>query len=110
MTVEGGVVQSCSRSGGKHGWQLYSISRWSAEDGKKLKRQLEIEVEEKQNKQIYWDDVAMFCYPEAYELGIREMTAEDVIEVDNLSELVALDDSYQKYLEDKSDESKAGED
>lgn len=98
MTVEDGIVKSCSRTGGKSGWQLYSISRWSAEDGKKLKRHLEIEFEKKENRQIYWDDVAMFCYPEEYELGIREMQAGDIIEVDNLSELVELDDSYKKYL------------
>ena len=30
MDVEDGVVKSCSRTGGSHGWQLYSISRWTA--------------------------------------------------------------------------------
>lgn len=98
MTVENGVVTKCSRTGGRSGWQLFSISRWSAEDAKKLKRHLEIEFEEKQNRQIYWDDVAMFCYAEAYELGIREMRAGDIIEVDDLKELAALDCSYEKYL------------
>lgn len=98
LTVEDGIVKSCSRIGGKSGWQLYSISRWNAEDGKKLKRHLEIEFERKENRQIYWDDVAMFCYPKEYELGIREMQAGDIIEVDNLSELAELDNSYEKYL------------
>lgn len=100
QTVENGIVVSCSRNGGERGWQLYSISRWTAEDGKKLKKHLEIEFEEKENRQIYWDDVAMFCYPEEYRLGIREMKASDVIEIDNLEELAALDKSYEKYLED----------
>ena len=67
--VEDGIVVSCSRNGGKGGWQLYSISRWSKEDGKRLKHHLEVEFEEKKNRQIYWDDVAMFCYPEEYRLG-----------------------------------------
>ena len=98
LTVEDGIVKSCSRIGGKSGWQLYSISRWNAEDGKKLKRHLEIEFEQKENRQIYWDDVAMFCHPNEYELGIKEMKTGDIIEVDNLSELVALDNSYEKYL------------
>lgn len=98
QTVKDGVVVSCSRNGGKQGWQLYSISRWTKEDGKKLKKHLEIEFEEKKNRQIYWDDVAMFCYQNEYQLGIREMRKEDVIEVDNLEELVALDKFYQKYL------------
>ena len=43
----------------------------------------------------------MFCYPEEYQLGIRPMKADGIIEVDNLSELIALDDSYTKYLEEK---------
>ena len=96
QTVENGIVTACSRTGGKGGWQLYSISRWTAEDGKKLKRHLEIEFEQKENRQIYWDDVAMFCYPEEYQLGIRPMNKDDIIEVDNLSELIALDASYKK--------------
>ena len=101
QTVENGIVTACSRTGGKGGWQLYSISRWTAEDGKKLKRHLEIEFEQKKNRQIYWDDVAMFCYPEEYQLGIRPMNKDDIIEVDNLSELIALDASYKKYVEGK---------
>lgn len=100
QTVEDGIVVSCSRTGGSRGWQLYSISRWTEADGKRLKRHLEIEFEEKKNKQIYWDDVAMFCYPQEYKLGIRPMNAGDIIEVDNLDELIALDNSYAKYRED----------
>ena len=104
MTVENGIVTACSRTGGKGGWQLYSISRWTAEDGKRLKHHLEIEFEQKKNRQIYWDDVAMFCYPEEYQLGIRPMNRDDIIEVDNLSELAQLDSSYEKYLGGNSDE------
>ena len=101
QTVENGIVTACSRTGGKGGWQLYSISRWTAEDGKKLKRHLEIEFEQKKNRQIYWDDVVMFCYLEEYQLGISPMNKDDIIEVDNLSELIALDASYKKYAEEK---------
>lgn len=99
QTVKDGIVTSCSRTGGEGGWQLYSISRWTAEDGRKLKHLLEVEFEEKQNRQIYWDDVAMFCHPNEFELGIRPMDSADIIEVDNLSELIALDESYKKYEE-----------
>lgn len=95
MTVENGIVTSCSRTGGKNGWQLYSISRWSEEDGKKLKKHLELEFKEKNNRQIYWDDVAMFCHAEEYKLGISPMKSSDVIEIDNLDELIALDPSYK---------------
>lgn len=97
MTVEDGIVTSCSRDGGKGGWILYSISRWTAEDGKKLKKHLEIEFEEKKNHQIYWDDVAMFCHKDEYELGIRQMQVGDIVEIDNLSELAEIDAAYAEY-------------
>ena len=99
QTVKDGIVTFCSRTGGKGGWQLYSISRWTAEDGRKLKHHLEVEFEQKKNRQIYWDDVVMFCYPTEYQLGIKPMNKGDLIEVDNLSELIKLDGSYKKYME-----------
>lgn len=96
LTVDDtGVVTECSRTGGEKGWQLYSVSRWNEADGRRLKKHLEIQFEEKKNHQIYWDDVALFCYPEEYQLGIREMKADDILEIDNFSELVAVDESYQ---------------
>lgn len=98
MEVEAGVVRSCSRTGGSHGWQLYSISRWSAEDGKKLRRHLEYEFN-RGNRQIYWDDVALFCHFKEYRLGIREMQKSDIVEIDGLDELIAIDHSYQRYLQ-----------
>lgn len=97
LTVKDGIVEKCSRTGGSKGWQLYSVSRWSRQDGIKLKRHLEIEFEEKKNTGIYWDDVALFCYPEEYRLGIKEMNRGDIIEIDNLHELIQIDASYQKY-------------
>ena len=98
MQVENGIVVSCSRTGGNHGWQLYSISRWSAEDGRRLRRHLELEFEVKKNRQIYWDDVALFCHPEKYRLGIRPMEKGDIIEIDSLEELAAADPSYGALL------------
>lgn len=98
LQVENDIVTGCSRTGGNKGWQLYSISRWSSEDGKQLRKHLEIEFDEKQNHQIYWDDVAMFCYPNEYRLGIRKMQKGDIIEIDNLSELAEIDKSYKVYL------------
>ncbi len=99
LTVEDDVVTACSRTGGERGWQLFSVSRWSAEDGAKLRKHLELEFEEKKNTQIYWDDVALFCHPEDYELGIQQMSRSDIVEIDNLSELIQIDQSYAPYAE-----------
>lgn len=93
-TAENGIVTSCSRTGGSEGWQLFSVSRWSIEDGAKLRRHIEIEFEEKNNTQIYWDDVPMFCYPQEYTLKIWPMNKDDIIEVDTVEELAAIDRTY----------------
>ena len=77
QTVENGVVVSCSRTGGKGGWQLYSVSRWTKADGIKLRKHLELEFEINKNTQLYWDDIAMFYHKEEYELGIRPMDKGD---------------------------------
>ena len=34
LTVKDGVVTECSWTGGDRGWQLFGISRWTAEDGR----------------------------------------------------------------------------
>lgn len=96
MQVEHNCIKSCSRTGGKSGWQLYSISRWTAEDGRKLKKHLEEEFVEKGNRQIYWDDVVMFSHFGQYDLGIRPMKKEDVMEIDDYAQLIALDRSYER--------------
>lgn len=97
MKVENGVVKSCSRNGGNKGWQLYSISRWTVEDGKMLKRQLEEEFE-RGNDQIYWDDVVMFCHFDDYKLGIHKMKSSDIREVDDIEDLAEIDAGYKSYL------------
>lgn len=98
LTVEDGLVTHCSRTGGSGGWQLYSVSRWTAEDAAKLKKHLEVEFEEKKNRQIYWDDVPLFCYPDAYEMGIMKICREDIVEIDDLNELIKIDGSYAAVL------------
>ena len=93
MDVEDGVVKSCSRSGGSHGWQLFSISRWNAEDGERLKRHLEMEFESG-NRQIYWDDVAMFLHRDAFRFQVHPIQWGDIQEIDSFEELCELDPGY----------------
>lgn len=101
LTVENGIVTDCSRTGGSTGWQLYSISRWTAEDGRRLKRHLEESFAIPERRQLYWDDLALFCYPDEYELGIMPMKRDDITEIDDIGELIAADPSYAVYMEVK---------
>lgn len=43
----------------------------------------------------------MFCYPDEYKLEIYPISKKDIVEIDNLQELAALDMSYKKYLEER---------
>ena len=97
LEVRDGVVHGCSRTGGTGGWQLYSVSRWTREDGRQLRTCLELEYA-RGSRELYWDDLALFRYPERFSLGIREMQRGDVIEIDSLSELAVLDKSYAPWL------------
>lgn len=94
LQVEKNTIISCSRNGGEKGWRLYSISRWNQEDGQKLKSDLEYQFEVEKNYDIYWDDVALFCSPQNYDLGIRKMNLDDVIEIDTIDELRLVDENY----------------
>ena len=104
---ESGKILGCSRSGGRHGWQLYSVSRWNYEDGKKLACHVEREFEAG-NRGIYWDDVPLFCYPGEYELGIFPMKQDAIIEVDNYAELVSIDPSYAHAERNNYEEKSSG--
>ena len=95
LTVEDQTVTGCSRTGGARGWELHSVSFWSAADGARLRSHLEYEYELRQNRGIYWDDVALFCHPEDYRLGVRPIPEGSLIEIDSYEELCAIDPSYQ---------------
>lgn len=43
----------------------------------------------------------MFCHPDDYRLGIREMQPGAIIEVDSLEELVKLDADYLPLLKER---------
>ncbi len=92
---EQNIITSCSRTGGNGGWQLFSISRWNEEDGKKLKNYLEIEFDKNKNSQLYWDDVAMFRYFADFTLGVYPMNRGAVLEIDSMNELIKIDASYK---------------
>ena len=95
LSLTDDVVTGCSRTGGEKGWELHSVSFWSKEDGNRLRRHLEEEYADKKNTDIYWDDVALFCHPEDYQLGIRPISEESLREIDSLEELRAIDPTYR---------------
>ena len=100
MTLTDDIVSGCSRNGGKHGWQLYGVSRWTKEDANKLRAHTILEFETKQNRDIYWDDIPMFFHSSEYELGISKIKGNEIREIDTIAELAAADPKYSEYIKD----------
>ena len=105
-TDNDGIVINCSTNGGKDGWKLYSVSRWNANDGIKLKKLLVEEFINKRNRDIYWDDIALNIYPEEFELKVYEINEKDLLEIDSIDELSQVDLRYIKYKGDDNNEEK----
>lgn len=85
LEVKNNKIISC-QIGGKDAYRLYSISRWTSSEGKKLKGHLELEFIEKHNTNIYWDNIPLFLHSKEYALEIDEVQSTDIIEIDTLQE------------------------
>ena len=93
-TDDNGKVASCDRDGGQDGYRLYSVSKWTAKDSDKLRKLVEKEFNAK-NYDIYWDNVAMYKYPDQFDLFVHRVDPNDIVEIDSLDELKAIDPSYK---------------
>lgn len=94
LSTEDGIVTSCSKTGGSCGWQLYGISRWTSEDGRKLKDFVEADFVSNKKTSLYWDEIALFEHKADFKLGIIAMPKGCVMEIDSIEELKAVDSSY----------------
>ncbi|WP_283595069.1 NTP transferase domain-containing protein [Limosilactobacillus galli] len=92
------VVKSCDRDGGKDGWRLYSLSKWTQADSAKLCHYLVEEFENKHHFDIYWDDIAMFDYSSQFKLTVQPIKNTDIIEIDSIKQLDLVSQKMKKGL------------
>ena len=81
--------------GGKNCQQMVGISYWTAADGKRLAECTKKLFADRQNWQLYWDQVALEYFLGEFSVYTRPCGHEDVVEIDTLAELQALDSSYR---------------
>ncbi len=79
--------------------QIVGISYWTPSDGQQLECDLDHVLAKPQGTQRYWDEIAVTCFPQHYVIHVHPCSANDVIEVDTIEELCALEPSYASYLE-----------
>lgn len=96
VRAEDGVITSCSPDGGAGGWEIHGISRWSAEDGRRLKGHLEALFERgpAEDKQLFWDAIPLLLYLDQYRPGVTPMDRDSVAEIDSLGELAVYEKKY----------------
>ena len=80
----------------QQGYRLWGISMWTWQDGEKLMTDIAREYEAG-NWSQYWDEVALGQCKQTYNLGIREIASDAIMEIDTLDELATIDASYKKY-------------
>ena len=97
LDLEDGIIKGCQITGQASAYQLWGISMWTEEDGKRLADLIEKE-HESGNWDIYWDEIALFKYKEQFALHIREIPANALAEIDTLEELAAMDSTYSCYI------------
>ena len=80
--------------GGVDCHHMFGISYWSEDDGKKLCNHIEQVYNSPGGKERYWDQVALGEYIKEYNIGVRECTFDDIVEIDTFRELKELDPVY----------------
>lgn len=94
LETKNGIVTSL-KIGGHNCYHEYGISYWNSEDGAKLCEDLQRVYEMPGGKERYWDQVPLGECRANYRVEVRKCTFDDIVEIDNYSELKMLDPSYR---------------
>ena len=94
LVVKNGRVTGM-KVGGTDCYHMYDITYWTPGDGEKMARLLPELFNAPGGKQCYWDDVPLTHYNDQFYIEPRPCKEGDILEIDTLSELVALDPAYR---------------
>lgn len=98
VRLKDGYVSSCKINGGRNAFRLYGISMWTREDGLRLGKMIREYMENGEDRSIYWDEIALRLQLQQFKLGVRQISDQDVFEIDTLQELATLDPGYRSWL------------
>lgn len=96
FTKKGNYIDTF-KIGGENCYQTIGISYWNEEDSKKLSQAILKLYNSRGGKESFWDMAALKNSKKDFKIEIRNCYKTDVTEIDNFSELVALDSSYKDY-------------
>lgn len=88
--------------GGKNNYIMSGISFWTKEDSSKIRKILEKYANNEEiKKSYYWDHVIKENIEEFKNIKIKQLSEEDIYEIDTLDELSELDNSYKVILDNE---------
>ena len=70
---------------------------WTQKDGELLAELVRQQIEDIKDWDVYWDQLALEVYADRFDLGVREIKAGDIVEIDSFDELVEMDPGYLRY-------------
>ena len=97
IRVRKGRIISCDIGGGPEAYRLWGISMWTQKDGELLAELVRQQIEDIKDWDVYWDQLALEVYADRFDLGVREIKAGDIVEIDSFDELVEMDPGYLRY-------------
>lgn len=93
LYVENGIIKG-NGLGGYNCHQTVGISYWTESDGARLVDHIKEVYHSPGGKERFWGYVPITAHKDDYEVGVRECSQDDVIEIDSFKELKALDPVY----------------
>jgi len=88
---------SSYQQGGTDCYQAYGISYWTMDDCEKLRNDIQKVFNSRGGKEYLWENIPLKACKKNYKIEIRKCHKTDIVEIDNFSELVQIDDSYKNY-------------
>ncbi len=85
------------RIGGENVEQMVGISYWNEKDSEKLREDIVKVWNSRGGKENYWDSVPLSICHKDFSIAVRECDRKAITEIDNYSELIQIDPSYEKY-------------
>lgn len=85
------------KMGGTDCYQAFGISYWNETDSAKLCADIKKVYHARAGKENLWEAVPLRICKKNYKIEIRKCEKSDIIEIDNFSELVAVDESYKDF-------------
>lgn len=81
--------------GGKDDYGLVGISFWKKKDALFLREAVKKAYDEVGHEQLFWDDIADRYFDHLF-VKILPICGDEIVEIDTLDELIAVDGSYSK--------------